>query len=80
LTVSWGKLECAEAARQALAADVPSEDSDHAWRKIADAQAMVAGMAKLLIRLAPFANQQATTTSWENRMTTIAMANFSLPM
>ncbi|MDF5775234.1 hypothetical protein [Pseudomonas syringae] len=45
------KLEAAEAEREALAADAPMEDHDRAWRKIEDANTMVAGVAKLLIRL-----------------------------
>lgn len=45
------KLEAAEAAREALGDDAPAEDNDRAWRKIEDAQGMVAAMAKLLIRL-----------------------------
>lgn len=45
------KLEAAEAAYDALAADVPKEDHDRAWRKIEDARTMVAAVAKLLIRV-----------------------------
>ncbi|ALE01120.1 hypothetical protein [Pseudomonas syringae] len=51
LKAEVAKLEAAEAEREALAADAPREDHDRAWRKIEDANTMVAGVAKLLIRL-----------------------------
>ncbi|WP_122744914.1 hypothetical protein [Pseudomonas viridiflava] len=51
LKAEVAKLEAAEAEREALAADAPMEDHDRAWRKIEDANTMVAGVAKLLIRL-----------------------------